>query len=105
MWIKLEEQEFEAITDALQHLQLYGLKLLLKAKLNKISPYNIKHTRKNAIEAAKTYFSATDLKIEDDHVVWDKSGDAWVMAWQKVPKEYIPEEEFDCGCNKKNQEK
>jgi hypothetical protein len=102
MWIYLEDDEFSIITEALEHLNLHGLNFIINSKLLKYSPYNLNHTRENAVKSAQTYFSADDLEINDDYVRWDKSGDALVMAWQRVPKEFIPEDEFDCGCSEKN---
>ena len=50
MWIKLEQEELDVISDALKHLQLHGLNFLLKTKTLTISPYNFKHNKKNAIQ-------------------------------------------------------
>ncbi len=99
-WIQLSDEELEVIQSALSHLNLHGLNFLLKTQFSTLSPYNIKHNKANAIKAAQTYFSADDLIINEDYVRWESNGDALVMAWQRVPKDYIPEEDFDCGCNK-----
>ena len=99
MWIHFEKEEFEVIESLLEQSGLNGLKALIKAQLYQHSPRNFKHTAENAITAAQTYFSASDLVI-DEYVKWDTNGDAFVMSWQKVPKEFILEKNSDCGCNK-----
>jgi hypothetical protein len=98
MWIELDSEELDVITEALKHCNLHGMNFLLKSQLNSLSPRNIKHSKKNAVKAAQIYFSADDLMVEDDYVKWTEEGDALVMCWQKVPKEFIVEE--DCGCGK-----
>lgn len=97
MWFYLEQEELDVIIEALKHSNLHGLNFLIKSQFAERSPVNPKHTKEKAAEAAKTYFSASDLEM-DTYVRWDENGDAKVMAWQHVPKEYILE---DCGCGKK----
>lgn len=99
MWIKLEKEEFELISDLLAKNNLHGLNYMIKSRLSEISPKNIKHDKQAAIKAAKTYFAADDLTINDDFVLWDDNGDALVMSWQKVPSAYLIES--DCNCNNK----
>ena len=99
MWVNLEEDEISIIIEALSHCNLHGLNFLLKSKIIEGSPINPKHTKNNAIKAAQTYFSATDLEIKDDAgVEWSENGDALVMSWQLVPHAFIVES--DCGCGK-----
>lgn len=98
MWVELEQDEFEIIDALLANANLHGIRSLLLQNKNSICPYNPKLTNQAAISAAQTYFSADDLTINEDYVKWDKSGNAEVLAWQKVPIEYIKEE--DCGCGK-----
>lgn len=98
MWLEFDPEEIDVISEALKECNLHGMNFLLKSKLNNLSPRNIKHSRKNAVKAAQTYFSADDLIIEDDYVKWTEEGDALVLCWQKVPQKFIVEE--DCGCNK-----
>lgn len=101
MWIHLEDQEYEVISELLRNSNLHGLDFLIRTRLSEISPANPQHTKAAAVLAAQTYFSANDLIIENDFVKWDKNGDALVMAWQKVPSAYIPQStNFDCGCSK-----
>lgn len=99
MWIYLEDEEYNMLDELLVKSNLHGLRFLIKRHLVEISPANPKHTKKAAIQAAKTYFSASDLIIGDDHVKWLDNGDALVMAWQVVPSVYITES--DCGCKDK----
>jgi hypothetical protein len=100
MWINLEEEEFEVISDVLKHCNLYGLHFLIKQRLAELSPVNPKHTKLGAVKAAQTYFSASDVIIEEDFVKWLPNGDALVMAWQVVPSVYIDSE--DCvPCKQK----
>jgi len=96
MWFHLEKEEFEMISEALLQCNLHGLNFLLKSQLYELSPVNPFHNKINAVKAAKTYFSASDTII-DDYVRWEDNGDALVLTWQKVPKDYI---ESDCNCKK-----
>jgi hypothetical protein len=98
MWVYFEKEEFEVIESLLEQSGLNGLKALIKAQLFQDSPKNLKHKKNGAIDAAKTYFAANDLEI-DDYVKWDNDGNAHVLSWQKVPKEFIVENS-DCGCKK-----
>lgn len=100
MWLYLEDDEFEIIDGALANANLHGLRALINPNQTKVCPYNPKLTKESAIESAKTYFGSDDVIIENDYVKWDKSCNAMVMVWQKVPSEYIPEGEYDCGCGK-----
>ena len=61
MWINISEEEYAVISQALIHCNLHGLNFLIKTKRGDFSPMNIKHTRENAIKAARTYFSSNDL--------------------------------------------
>lgn len=97
MWFYLEQEEFEVIEEMLDKTGLHGLKLLMNEQFNQISPVNPLHTTENAIKAAKSYFSASDLSFEN-YVRWDANGDAKVLSLQNVPKEYI--NEADCNCGK-----
>lgn len=97
MWFFLEQEELDVILEALKHSNLHGLSFLMKSQVSERSHVNPKHSKENAVEAAKVYFSASDLEI-DNYVRWQDNGDAKVMAWQLVPKGYISE---DCGCGKK----
>jgi hypothetical protein len=97
MWVHFEKEEYEVIESLLEKSGLEGLKALIKAQFYQQSPTNYKHTRENALQAAKTYFSATDLSM-DEYVKWDLEGNAYVMAWQMVPKDFIVENN-DCGCS------
>lgn len=99
MWIKLEQEEFELISDLLSKNNLHGLNYMIKSRLSEISPKNMKHNKQSSIKAAQTYFAAEDLIINDDFVLWEDNGDALVMAWQRVPSAYLIES--DCNCNNK----
>jgi len=101
MWIDLSDEEIQIITETLKHCNLHAFNFSIRSKLVNFSLDNPKLLNKNAFKAARTYFSADDLIIEDDYVKWDEDGNALVMCWQKVPKEYINEQELGgCGCNK-----
>lgn len=101
MWLKLSEDELNVIKMTLKQCNLLGMLLLIEKQLLKTSPLNYKHKDKSAIKAAQTYFSATDLVFNDDeYVQWDEDGNAWVMGWQKIDKDFISEE--DCNCGKKS---
>lgn len=97
MWLRLDKDAVEIIKEALSRCNLHGFLFLFKQEVSRFSPYNIKHTREMVKKAAETYFSSDDL-VFDDYVKWEPSGDAYIMSWQKVPKEYLVEE--DCGCGK-----
>ena len=100
MWIELSDEEYDVICSVLEHCNLNGLNFLLRSKLHEVSPVNSKHNKPNAVKAAQTYFSASDLVIEEGaSVKWTPEGDALVMGWQITPKAYI--EEHDCGCGDK----
>ena len=100
MWLYLEDEEFDIIDDTLTNANLLGLRALIRLNKSNQCPYNPSLNMSNAIEAAKTYFSSDDVIIENDYVKWDKECNALVMVWQKVPSQYIPEGDFDCGCGK-----
>jgi len=97
MWIDLSQEEIEIITETLKHCNLHALNFNFRTKLLDFCLDNPRLLNKNAIKAAQTYFSADDLIIENDYVKWTDEGDALVMSWQKVPKNFINEE--NCGCN------
>ena len=96
MWLKVTPEEYQVIISALEHCNLHGLNHLIKSRYLENSPKDVKHTKGNAIKAAQTYFASSDVLINADYVEWEESGDALVMCWQKVPKEYI--EYSDCNC-------
>lgn len=101
MWIKLNSEEMDVVLKCLKQCNLHGMMLLLEKQLLKTSPLNFKHKDKNAIKAAQTYFSCNDLIFHDDsYVMWDEEGNAWIMGWQKIDKDFITEE--DCNCGKKS---
>lgn len=96
MWFNLEKEEFDLISELLVKNNLHGLNHLLIQNLAELSPYNSKYNKKAAIRAAQIYFATNDVQIDEDYVKWDEDC-AWVLTWQKVPLNFITEE--DCGCS------
>lgn len=97
--MKIEQEEWDIISELIYQHNLHGLNYLILSRIESRSPLNKKHTRAGAIKAAQTYFSSSDTIIEDDFVKWDEEGNAMVLTWQKVPSAFIVEE--DCGCGNK----
>jgi len=95
MHLNLDREQIIIIQELLLKHNLYGLNSLINDQLKNTHPNNTKLTNANAYKAANTYFLADDIQFEE-FAKWDDDENAYVLAWQKVPRAYI--EEGGCGC-------